>query len=356
MTAPTSNPSEAPGMPDAPHGPTLGYSQARKPSALGGARRLLWPILGLALLLLLDAIFIRNFFAVSVVDGRLTGTLVEIFRWSGPQILLAIGMTLVLATGGVDLSVGAAMALAGAICASLLTLRGWPAGWAILVAILASLLAGAWNGALVTLLDIQPIVATLVLMVAGRGIAQTIGGSAHVEVSGPIFERLAGSTFGLPTEGLVGLLAVAITASFVRLTSAGLLIEATGNNRTASRYAGVNVKLVTFLAYVFCGLCAGLGGLLQTADVRGADAAQLGIYWELDAILAAVIGGTSLMGGRFSLLGAVLGAILIVTLTTSIQSKVPVEYALVAKAVVVLVICLLQSDAFRQKVLKRRHA
>jgi simple sugar transport system permease protein len=315
---------------------------------------LLWPVIGLVLLLILDAIFIPGFFSISVADGRLAGTLVEVFRWSGPEILLAIGMTLVLATGGVDLSVGAVMALAGAICAQLLTTSGWPPSLAIAAAIIASLVAGGWNGALVTLLDIQPIVATLVLMVAGRGIAQTIGGSAHVAVSGKIFERLGGSTFGLPTEGLVGLLAFVLTAAFVRLTSAGLLIEATGNNRAASRYAGVNVKLVTFLVYVFCGLCAGLGGLLQTADVRGADASQLGIYWELDAILAAVIGGTSLTGGRFSLLGAVLGAVLIVTLTTSIQSKVPVEYALVAKAVVVLVICLLQSDAFRQKILHRR--
>jgi simple sugar transport system permease protein len=354
MTAPTTNPPEASGAPVDPRGEPTEFSQARKPPSLAAARRLLWPVLGLALLLTLDAIFIRNFFSITTVDGRLTGTLVEIFRWSGPQILLAIGMTLVLATGGVDLSVGAVMALAGAICAELLTARGWPAGLSMLVAILASLAAGAWNGALVTLLDIQPIVATLVLMVAGRGIAQAIGGSAHVEVTGPIFERLGGATFGLPTEGLVGLLAFVLTAAFLRFTSAGLLIEATGNNRTASRYAGVNVKLVTFLVYVFCGLCAGLGGLLQTADVRGADASQLGIYWELDAILAAVIGGTSLTGGRFSLVGAVLGAVLIVTLTTSIQSKVPVEYALVAKAVVVLVICLLQSDAFRHKIMRRR--
>jgi simple sugar transport system permease protein len=321
---------------------------------MAGLGRLLWPVIGLALLLMLDAIFIRNFFSISIVDGRLAGTIVEIFRWSGPEILLAIGMTLVLATGGVDLSVGAVMALAGATVAELLTAKGWPPALAILAAIIASLMAGAWNGMLVTLLDVQPIVATLVLMVAGRGIAQTIGGSAHIEVSGKIFERLGGATLGLPTEGLIGLLAFALTAAFVRLTSAGLLIEATGNNRTASRYAGVNVKLVTFLVYVFCGLCAGLGGLLQTADVRGADASQLGIYWELDAILAAVIGGTSLTGGRFSLAGAVLGAVLIVTLTTSIQSKVPVEYALLAKAVVVLVICLLQSDAFRQKILRRR--
>jgi ribose/xylose/arabinose/galactoside ABC-type transport system permease subunit len=350
MTAPPTDSSRTPPTPVAARSAAPDSPPARRRTA----PQLLWPAIGLALLLGFDAIFIGNFFKITVVDGRLAGTLVEVFRWSGPEILLAIGMTLVLATGGVDLSVGAVMALAGAIVAELLTVKGWPPVLAIVAAIFASLVAGAWNGALVTLLEIQPIVATLVLMVAGRGIAQTIGGSAHVEVSGKIFERLGGASFGLPTEGLVGLLVFILTAAFVRLTSAGLLIEATGNNRTASRYAGVNVKLVTFLVYVFCGLCAGLGGLLQTADVRGADASQMGIYWELDAILAAVIGGTSLTGGRFSLLGAVLGAVLIVTLTTSIQSKVPIEYALVYKAVVVLVICLLQSEAFRQKVLGRR--
>jgi simple sugar transport system permease protein len=316
--------------------------------------RLLWPALGLLLLLIVDLIFIPGFFQVTLVEERLTGTLIAVFRWWGADVLLAIGMTLVLATGGVDLSVGAVMALSGALIAQLSSGAGWPAGIAILMALSVCALAGAWNGTLITLLDIQPIVATLVLMVAGRGIAQTIGGSAHISVSGRFFDRLAGATFGLPTEGVVGLIVLCLTAAFVRLTSAGLLIEATGGNRTASQYAGVNVRLVTSLVYVFAGFCAGLGGLLKTADVHGADASTMGLYAELDAILAAVIGGTSLTGGRFSLMGAALGALLIEALTTSIQSKVPIEYSLVAKALVVLVICLLQSTAFRQKVLRRK--
>lgn len=314
---------------------------------------LLWPALGLLVLLVADAIFVPGFFQISAVDGRLTGTTISIFRWWGPDVLLAIGMTMVLATGGVDLSVGAVMALAGALMAQLSTSAGWPAVPAILVGLVIGALAGAWNGALVTLLDIQPIVATLVLMVAGRGIAQTIGGSAHVSVSGRIFEGLAGATFGFPTEGIVGLVVLCLTMAFVRWTSAGLLIESTGGNRTAARYAGVSVGLVMFAVYVFAGFCAAVAGLLKTADVRGADASQLGLYAELDAILAAVIGGTSLTGGRFSLLGAALGALLMETLTTSIQSKVSIEYSLVAKALVVLMICLLQSSAFRQKVLRR---
>jgi len=307
----------------------------------------------LVLLIVFDLLLIPHFGRITVSNGRLTGTLIEIFRWSGPQITLAIGMTLVLATGGVDLSVGAVMALAGAVVGELITQRGWPPVMAIAAAMVVSLAAGAWNGLLVTLLDIQPIVATLVLMVAGRGIAQSVGGSAHLEVGGSIFDWLGGSTLGLPTEGLVGLLVFAITVSFVRLSNAGLLIEATGGNPVASRYAGVGVKRVVLMAYIFCGLCAGLAGLLQTAENHGVDPSQMGVYWELDAILAVVLGGTSLMGGRFSLTGAVLGAFLIVTLTTSIQSKVPVEYALIPKAIVVIVVCLLQSDTFRRKISRR---
>ena len=332
--------------------PAPPVSTRRAPAPKAGAG-LLWPLLGLGALLLFDLLFVPNFFRITVIEGRLAGTLIEVFRWWGPEALLAVGMMLVLATGGVDLSVGAIMALAGAVIAALATGLGWPAWAAVLAGIGIAVLAGAWNGALVTLLEIQPIVATLVLMVTGRGIAERIGGGAHVNVSGKVFTVLGGSAFGIPTEGLIGLAVFLIAVGFTRLTAAGLLIEATGGNPTASRYAGVNVKLVTFLVYVFSGLCAGLAGLLKTADVQGAAAATMGLYWELDAILAAVIGGTSLTGGRFSLTGAIIGALLIVTLTTTIQSKVPVEYALVPKAVVVLVVCLLQSEPFRRRLLRR---
>jgi simple sugar transport system permease protein len=307
----------------------------------------------LLLLVIVDLFLIPNFGRITSNNGRLAGTLVEIFRWSGPQIVLAIGMTLVIATGGIDLSVGAVMALSGAIVGELMTDKGWPPFAAIGVSIGISILCGAWNGLLVTLLDIQPIVATLVLMVAGRGLAQRVGGSAHLEVGGAIFDWAGGSTLGLPTEGIIGLIVFAVTVSFVRLSNTGLLIEATGGNRVASRFAGVAVKRVVLLAYIFCGLCAGLAGLLQTAEGHGADPSQMGIYWELDAILAVVLGGTSLTGGQFSLTGTVLGAFLIVTLTTSILSKVSPAWALIAKAVVVIAVCLLQSEAFRRKVLRR---
>ena len=331
---------------------TLTVAGEPRPISSGQWTRLLWPLLALLLLLIVDLLWVPNFFRISVTERRLTGTPIEIFRLSGPEVLLAIGMTVVLATGGVDLSVGAVMALCGAVTSELSAGLQWPPWAAVIAALAVSVAAGAWNGVLVALFDIQPIVATLVLMVAGRGAAELISGAAHLNVSGAVFIALGGSPLGIPTEGLVGLAVLLAAAGFTRLTSAGLLIEATGGNRTASRLAGVPIRAVTLLVYAFCGFCAGLAGLLQTANLGGADASKMGLFSELYAILAAVIGGTALTGGRFSLLGAVLGAVLIVALKTTIQTKVPVEYALVPMAIVVLVVCLLQSAAFRQRLFR----
>jgi len=316
--------------------------------------KVLWPVAALILLLLFDLIFVPHFFRVSVSQGHLSGSLIDVFRLAAPVMLVSVGMTLVLATGGVDLSVGAIMALAGAVAARLMVaapdganLSPWVAA---LAALGVALLCGAWNGALVAMLDIQPIVATLVLMIAGRGLAMEFIGSGYVDVHGALFNRLHGYVLGLPAAGLLALLVFAATGAFARGTSAGLLIEATGANKVASRFAGVNVVLVTFLTYVFCGFCSGLAGLVAAADIQKANAIHTGMYLELDAILAAVIGGTSLIGGRFSILGALIGALLIQTLTTTLTYKVPVEYTLVVKAIVVLAVCLLQSDTFRRKV------
>ena len=314
----------------------------------------LWPVAALVLLLLFDLLFVPNFFRISISQGHLSGSLVDVFRLAAPVMLVSVGMTLVLATGGVDLSVGAIMALAGAVAAKLMTEPTNLSPWlAALAALGLAILCGAWNGALVALLDIQPIVATLVLMIAGRGLAMEFVGSGYVDVHGTLFDRLHGYIIGLPAAGLLALLVFAGTGAFTRVTSAGLLIEATGANKVASRFAGVNVLLVTFLTYVFSGLCSGLAGLVAAADIQKANAIHTGMYLELDAILATVIGGTSLTGGRFSIVGALVGALLIQTLATTLTYRVPVEYTLVVKAVVVLAVCLLQSDTVRRKVFRR---
>jgi simple sugar transport system permease protein len=200
-------------------------------------------------------------------------------------------------------------------------------------------------------------VATLILMVAGRGIAKLLTAGQIVVFRHDGFEFLtAGNFFYLPfTVTLVAITAI-VAGVLTRRTGLGLFIEAVGNNPTASRYAGINARVVKLMVYTFCGLCAGLAGLIEAAYIRGADSNNAGLYKELDAILAVSIGGTALTGGRFSLIGSLIGALVIQSLTTTILAHdIPRAVDLMIKAGVVIVVCLLQSEAFRAT-LKRQFA
>jgi simple sugar transport system permease protein len=227
---------------------------------------------------------------------------------------------------------------------------------AILVTLAACLVLGVWNGALVAWCGVQPIVATLILMVAGRGVAQLLTDGQIITVENAGFTFIAGGYFlGLPFPVTLVLLALLITAILTRRTAMGLFIESVGNNETASYFAGVNACGVKLFVYAFCGLCAGVAGLIEASAIKAADANNAGLYLELDAILAVVLGGTALTGGRFNLLGSLVGALIIQTLTTTILTRgVPVQYTLVVKAVVVLAVCLLQSEPFRARLRRRR--
>lgn len=318
--------------------------------------RLVWPALALLLLLAFNLVLSPEFFHIDIKEGHLYGSLIDVLNRAAPVLLASLGMTLVIATAGVDLSVGAVMAIAGSVAALLITEAG--AGVALVVGATLGvcLLAGAWNGLLVSLFRVQPIVATLVLMVAGRGIAQLLTAGQIITFEHAAFSFIGGGhLFGLPFTVTIVVSMFALTALLVRLTALGLFIESVGNNETASRYAGVNVRLVKLMVYAFSGLCAGVAGVIVAADIKAADANNAGLYLELDAILATVIGGTALTGGRFSLLGTVLGALIIQALTTTILARgVPVEFTLVVKALVVLAVCLLQSEALRGMLLRRR--
>jgi simple sugar transport system permease protein len=219
-------------------------------------------------------------------------------------------------------------------------------GLAIAAALVLAMILGLWNGVLVAYGKIQPIVATLVLMVAGRGVAQLISDGQIITIYyRPFFFFGGGDFLGLPFSLFIVAIVFAIAQTFVRKTSLGLLIASVGGNADASRYAGINDKAVKLFSFVFCGLCAGIAGLIICSNVRSADANNAGLYTELDAILAAVIGGTNLAGGRFSLTGCVIGAILIQALTTTIYAfGVPPEVSLVVKAFVVVIICFFQSS------------
>lgn len=318
-------------------------------------RHLLWPLAALAILLAFNALRDPAFFHLRLVEGRLTGAMIDILNQGAPVILLALGMTLVIGTGGIDLSVGAVMAVAGAVAADQLH-SGAPTAAALAAAVGAGLAAGLWNGSLIALVGLSPIVATLILMVAGRGIAQLVSNGEIIDIA-PDAAILAigrGSLLGLPVPVLMALGAAAAVAGVARLTSLGLFIECVGGNEQASRYAGLAVRSIRLAAYAIMGVLAAIAGLIDAADIAAADANNCGLYLELDAILAVVIGGAALTGGRFSIAGSLLGAIIIQTISTSILRadfggrSVPVELNLIIKATFVLALCLVQSSEWRR--------
>lgn len=318
------------------------------PAKLG---RWFWALLSLGLILIYDLLFTPHFFSMEVRDGHLFGSLIDILNRGAPVMLVALGMTLVIATGGVDLSVGATMAIVGSFAAQMVT-KGHPSIVIVLLACLgAALLLGLWNGILVAVFKIQPIVATLILMVSGRGIAQLITDGQIITFDDKALSYIgSGYLFKIPFSITLVLIMLVLTVALTRRTAMGLFIESVGDNPVASRYAGIDVRTVQLFVYVFCGFCAGVAGLVATTNMRAADANNTGLNLELDAILAVVIGGTLLTGGRFQLVGSLLGALVIQALTTTILTKgVPIEYTLVVKALTVLAVCLLQSEKFRGK-------
>lgn len=326
--------------------------------------RLAWPIVTLVLLLAVNAAFNPQFLHISWRDGHLYGSLVDILNRAAPLALVSIGMTLVIATRGIDISVGAVVAIAAAIAAwmiggTLVVTDGvashvsrFPMPVAIAGALGVALLCGLWNGVLVARVGMQPIIATLILMVAGRGIAQLITNGQIVTIYYPPYFFLgSGYLLGLPFSVFIVAGVFAVVSLAMSRTALGLFIQSVGINPSAARVAGVKARGLTVCVYAFCGLCAGVAGLLISSNVKSADGNNAGQLMELDAILAVTLGGTLLTGGRFSLAGSVLGALIIQTLTYAIYSLgVPPEVNLVVKAVVVFAVMLLQSAEFRQAV------
>ncbi|MFZ4573092.1 MAG: ABC transporter permease [Phycisphaerales bacterium] len=312
-------------------------------------RDLRWPLVALGLLLCVNAFFSPGFFHIEFRDGRFYGTIVDILSHAARTGIAAIGMTLVIATGGVDLSVGAVAAVSGAIGAVLVSKHSAPWPVAVLASLICGAALGAWNGALVAFMRMQPIVATLVLMVAGRGVAQLISGGVIVGFDEPALAWLAnGALVAIPAPVWL-LAAVALAVGVLaRRTPFGLFVSAVGDNPRAARIAGIDERGLKLACYSLCGACAATVGLIECSYIKAADANNAGQLLELDAILAVVIGGTSLKGGRFSLLGTLIGAVLLQAMTTTIYMlNVPAEVAPAPKALLVLGVCLLRSGEFR---------
>jgi ribose/xylose/arabinose/galactoside ABC-type transport system permease subunit len=323
------------------------------------------PIAALLMIFAFDLIAIPGFFRLELKDGHLFGSVIDVLRNGSPTVILAMGMTLVIATGGVDLSVGAVMAIASSVACIMInpTITGmaltdpglflkdpqysWAPLWMVIVVplIIASL-CGMWNGMLVSYWRIQPMVATLVLMIAGRGIAQLVTNAIKIIIFNDTYAYLGNGWIILPFSLYIAAAVFLAAWLLTRRTAIGLFVESVGINFRSSYYSGINERRIKLFAYTFCGFCAGIAGLIATSAIRTSDANQIGLYTELDAILAVVIGGTLMgTGGRFSLLGSAIGGLVIqATITSMLSFGVPASAIIAVKAVVVIVVILLYSE------------
>ena len=280
--------------------------------------------------------------------GGLSGPLITMLQESARYLMIATGMTLVISTAGIDLSVGSVMAVAGAAAMQMLT-SGVNVWLAIFLALLIGLGVGCINGALVSILGLQPFITTLIMMLAGRGLAKVITSGQNTDASSvaggaPLKWMANGFILGIPANFVIALVIVALIGLLCRKTAMGMMVESVGINPEASRMTGIKPKKILFLVYAISGLLAAVAGLFATASVMRVDVVKTGQDLEMYAILAVVIGGTSLLGGKFSLAGSALGAVIIAMIRKTIitlgidSAATPAFFA-----VVVIVICVMQA-------------
>ena len=310
-----------------------------------------------------------NFFTISVKNGVLFGRIIDILNRGSEIAILAIGMTLVVsASAGTDISVGSVMALSASFCCMLLAGYGVsstndlarPLMVGVLGGILIACLCGAFNGFLVSYLNVQPMVATLILFSAARAIGLLVCNDLIVYVRNDSFKFFGGYCGFLPTPIVIAAICILITAIILRRTSLGLYVQSVGINKNASRIAGINSQRIIFACYVICGLMAGIAGVVGASRISSADANNIGLNYELDAILAVALGGNSLGGGKFSLAGSIIGAYTIQAITTTLYALgVSSDVAPVYKAIIVILIVALQATplkAYIKKLALKREA
>ena len=322
-----------------------------------------WAVVGIVVLLVINSIKNPAYLAISVnpTTGMLTGNVLDILRVSAPIIMIALGMTFVIATGGIDLSVGSMMAVGGAV--AMQTLSGLessaPVGamlTAIGLALALTLVLGAINGFLVAVVGLQPFITTLIMMLAARGIARVITSGQNTDATNEPFRLLAnGQILGIPTSFVLAIAIVVLIAVAMRRTALGLMIESIGINPHASRLAGIRPRPILIGVYILSAMLAAVGGLFSVSEVMTVSVGGTGNLMELDAILAVVIGGTSLAGGKFSIVGSTVGALLIATLNKPVLFLgIPAAATPAFKALVIIVLVLLQSERVRSWALVRR--
>lgn len=356
MTDTSTATSGGPVAPEPPTGPT----KKKKDSGISG-KRILWTVAALVALIIVNVIKDPSFLSIGINHGALNGPLIDVLRNSAPFLLIAVGMTLVVSTAGIDLSVGAVMAVGGAVAMQFLSGAGEGLGSAILaigLSLVVCAAVGAFNGAWVSLVGLQPFITTLIMMLAGRGIAKVITDGQNVAATNSYVDRMAtGAILGIPTAWIFASLLVVLIYVLTRRTALGTQIESVGLNREAARMAGIRPKAILFSVYVISGVLAGAAGLFAVGNVMRVEPTATGLTYEMDAILAVVIGGTSLLGGKFSLGGAYLGALIISLLEeTIVWLGIPNAATPAFKAMIVILVCVLQSDLMHKVFARRKRA
>jgi ribose/xylose/arabinose/galactoside ABC-type transport system permease subunit len=324
-------------------------SEAVATRGLSGGRRLRLPSAAagtagaLVALVLFNVVFTNDFVSSRALNVNLTQV--------APTLIVAIGMTLVIATGGIDLSVGSLMAISGSVAAlillsgsSLLSSNAVAIPLAFVAPVLVAGAFGLFNGGLVTRFGLQPIIATLVLFIAGRGIAQVITSGQLKAFKEPTFQYIGlGKPLGIPFQVIIAAVIVAAAWFTLRRTTFGRYILAVGGNERAAELGGVMVGRVKFAVYGISGLCAGIAGLIAIAINSSSDANRVGLNVELEAIAAVAVGGTALMGGQASVIGTVMGAMIIQLLRFTLLSHgVAAQVALIVQAGIIIAAVALQ--------------
>ena len=317
------------------------------------------PFMCLLVVLLINLLKSPGFFAIAINNGVLYGRLIDILNRGSEIAILAVGQTLVIAvSAGTDISVGSVMSLSACFCCMLLagfgvsttTTLAVPMFVGILGGILIGGVSGVFNGALVSKLKIQPMVATLILFTAARAIGLLLNNNQITYIRYEPYKFLGNFIPGcpIPTPIFVTIIVIAIAIIVLKKTSLGLYIQSVGINNRAARLLGINSDMICFICYVICGLCAGIAGILASSRIYSADSNNIGLYYELDAILAVALGGNSLGGGKFNMAGSIIGAYTIQAISTTLLAMgISTDQAPVVKAIIVIIIVTVQSPVFR---------
>lgn len=322
---------------ESPHHPEIpGTTISRKPAVSWGHwLRQRGVYVALVVLVLYNIIFTAHFNNWDTVQ--------LLFAQLPPVLLVSLGMALVIGTGGIDLSVGATMAIASAVMAKFVAPAsdgglGAAIFPAIVLGILAGLAIGIFNGVVVAVAKVQPIVATLSLLVAGRGLGLVITGGALIELFVPFLKVVRqGELFGIPYVMWVAAIIAVVVTILVRTTTFGYRLVAIGGNLRASVLAGIPVRRTLITVYAISGVLAAVAGEIATARLRASDPSYIGLLVELSAITAVVVGGTPLSGGRVRIVGTVAGVVLMQLLqTTLVSHNIPDSVSQVVEALIII--------------------